>query len=306
MRRPSLLTFLLLVVLSCAPEITSTGSPAQCKDLPCRMTTPINPTSPPTWPLTLTGPSDGEPATAVTVNGPFQSLIDASESARLITYGQTRRYMSVDGANNVSVGPLIAVTLKTAGVWQTYTNTVALTKALIGLANNTLYNVYVYYSAGLQIQVSLDPVDATRSFKDGDEGYVFVGYVMTDVSATTVPAQFNGTTYTYLRQTALGGGITGNLVLDQGSATSPAAVPLGCVPSYAHSASFIMKVVLFGANGNFVLVSAAGDQLLSVELLNAVKISVLQATSPLTSATVSYFGPGFTDLTSLWVSSFTI
>jgi hypothetical protein len=214
--------------------------------------------------------------------------------------------MTVDGANNISVGPLIAVTLKTGGVWQTYTNTVALTKALIGLANNTLYNVYVYYSAGLQIQVSLDPVDATRAFKDGDEGYVFVGYVMTDVAGTTVPAQFNGTTYTYLRQTTLGGGITGNLVLDQGSATSPTAVPLGCVPSYAQSASFIMKAVLFGANGNFVLVSAAGDQLLSIELLNATKITVVQASSPLTSASVSYFGPGAFDLTSLWVTSFTI
>lgn len=297
---------LLLAVLSCSPEITPTVSPAFCKDLPCRMTTPINPTSPPTWPLTLTGPNDGEPATAVTVNGPFQSLIDASESARLITYGQTRRYMSVDSANNLSVGPLIAVTLKTGGVWQTYSSTVPITKALVGLVNNTLYNVFVYYSGGLQIQVSLDPVDVTRSFKDGDEGYVFVGYVLTDLVGATVPAKFDGKTYTYLAMGGLGSGVNGNVVLDQG--TTSAFVTLNCVPSYAQAANFLFKsVLLTGTDGYFVLTSPAGNQMLVVGLTSTIAISVLQASSPLQTNSVSYSTPNIaTGSASIWVLSFSI
>lgn len=307
MKRPSLLT-LLLVILSCSPEITPTVSPASCKDLPCRMTTPINPTSPPTWPLTLTGPSDGEPATAVTVNGPFQSLIDASESARLVTYGQARRYMVVDGAGALTVGPLVAVTLKTGGTWQTYTSTVPLNKALAGLVANTLYNVYVYYSGGLQVQVSTDPVDDFRLYKDGDEGYIFVGYVMTDVSAVTVPAKFNGNTYTYLTATTnVGLGVNGNLVLDQGSAVVSTTVPLGCVPSYAQAATLSLQATLVGANGRFVLVSQAGNTILNIELINALNTETSPAYAPFVSAAqVNYLVPGAFDNAVLWVTSFTI
>lgn len=300
---------LLLAVISCSPEITSIGSPAQCKDLPCRMTIPINPTSPPTWPLTLTGPNDGEPATASTVNGPFQSLIDASESARLITYGQTRRYMSVDNASNLSVGPLIAVTLKTGGVWQTYANSVPLTKALSGLTSNVLYNVYVYYSAGLQIQVSTDVVDDTRSYKSGDEGYVFVGYVLVDSFGNTVPATFNGTTYTYYSLSVSGGGADGNLVLDNGSSTALTPVPLNCVPAYALSATLTTTAQLAGASEYTLIASTAGKnlQILQTWAAGATSIQLATTQAPFQgTARVDYVVASGTDVLTIWVTSFTI
>jgi len=272
------------------------------------MTTPINPASPPTWPLTLTGPSDGEAATSSTVNGPFQSLIDASESARLITYGQTRRYMSVDNAGNLSVGPLVAVTLKTGGVWQTYTNAVPLTKALAGLAADTLYNVYVYYSAGLQLQVSTDPVDDYRLYKDGDEGYAFVGYVLTDNLSSTVPASFNGTTYTYFSQNAFGGGTEGNLVLDVGVATAATSVPLTtCVPLYAQSASLIALSQLNGASGYFYILSDAGKSIAQFYLLGSGTEEYTPALAPINgNPRVYYYVPNVGDRMYIWVTSFTI
>jgi hypothetical protein len=267
------------------------------------MTTPINPASPPTWPLTLTGPSDGEAATSSTVNGPFQSLIDASESARLITYGQTRRYMSVDNAGNLSVGPLVAVTLKVGGVWQTYTNAVPLTKALAGLVVNTLYNVYVYYSAGLQLQVSLDPVDDYRLYKDGDEGYAFVGYVMTNFAANTCPARFNGTTYTYALSQGTGFGLNGNLVLDQGGATATTAVLLTqCVPIYAQSATLQARSVRVGLTGSFLVLSEAGDPVAEADTSSAFPVLAPITTSP----SVAYFVTSLGDTLTLWVTSFTI
>lgn len=266
------------------------------------MTTPINPASPPTWPLTLTGPSDGEAATSSTVNGPFQSLIDASESARLINYGQTRRYMSVDNAGNLSVGPLVAVTLKVGGVWQTYTNSVPLTKALAGLVVNTLYNVYVYYSAGLQLQVSLDPVDDYRLYKDGDEGYAFVGYVMTNFAANTVPARFNGTTYTYTVSSSTGFGVNGNTVLDQGNSIGVVAVLLPCMPSYAQELVLQARAVRVGALGSFTILSEVGDVLSEVGPTTSFSLEVPVYATP----QVSYAVPAGTDTLTLWVSSFTI
>lgn len=272
------------------------------------MTTPINPTTPPTWPLTLTGPSDGEIATAVTVNGPFQSLIDASESARLITYGQTRRYMTLDNAGNLSVGPLIAVTLKTGGVWQTYSSTVPLTKALSGLASNVLYNVYVYYSGGLQIQVSVDVVDDTRSYKDGDEGYVFVGYVLVDSFGNTVPATFNGTTYNYYSLSVSGGGADGNLVLDNGSSTVLTAVPLNCVPAYALSATLTSTAQLTGAS-EYTVLATAGKNLQILQTWAAGATSIQLATTMASfqgTASLDYVVLSGTDVLTVWVTSFTI
>lgn len=305
------LLVLLLAVISCSPEIASIGSPAQCKDLPCGMTTPINPTTPPTWPLTLTGPSDGEVATSSTVNGPFLSLINASESARLITYGQTRRYMTLDNAGNLSVGPLIAVTLKTGGVWQTYSSSVPITKALSGLTANILYNVYVYYSAGLQIQVGLDPVDSTRSYKDGDEGYVFVGYVLVDSFGNTVPATFNGTTYTYYSLSVSGGGVDGNLVLDGGSATGvTVSVPLTpCVPPYALSATLYAVGQLAGVGSSFVVGSDAGKNILAMQIAGLVGPSqlALSALAPFqNNPRVEYTVGTGADVLYLYVTSFTI
>jgi len=273
------------------------------------MTTPINPTTPPTWPLTLTGPSDGEIATSLTVNGPFQSLINASESARLITYGQTRRYMTLDDAGNLSVGPLIAVTLKTGGVWQTYSSTVPLTKALSGLTANVLYNVYVYYSGGLQIQVSTDVVDDTRSYKDGDEGYVFVGYVLQDSFGNTVPATFDGKTYTYYSLSVSGGGVEGNLVLDNGSSTVVTPVPLNCVPSYALSATLSATAQLTAATSYTLIASTAGKNLQTLQtwaagntnIANAPVLAPFQGT-----ARVDYFVATGADVLLIWVTSFTI
>lgn len=300
---------LLLLALSCSPEI-ATISPAPCKDLPCGMTTPLNPTTPPTWPLTLTGPSDGEVATSATVNGPFLSLINASESARLITYGQTRRYMTLDNAGNLSVGPLIAVTLKTAGVWQTYTSAVPITKTLSGLASNVLYNVYVYYSAGLQIQVSTDVVDNTRSYKDGDEGYIFVGYVLVDSFGNTVPATFNGTTYTYYSLSVSGGGVDGNLVLDSGNATTLTPVPLNCVPSYALSATLTTTAQLaIGTLDYTIIASTAGKnlQVLQTWAAGANSIQNAMTMAPFQGiARVDYAVATAADTLLIWVTSFTI
>ena len=273
------------------------------------MTTPINPASPPTWPLTLTGPSDGEPAIASTVNGPFQSLINASESARLLTYGQTRRRMSIDGAGNLSVGPFVAVTLKTGGVWQTYTNSVPLTKALAGLAADTLYNVYVYYSAGLQLQVSTDPVDDYRLYKDGDEGYAFVGYVLTDNSAVTVPASFNGTTYTYFSLNGTGAGLEANLVLDFGGATALTSVSMSaCVPLYAQSATLFVTTQLNGASGRFEVQSDAGKAIQEYRVTNGpVTGPSLPALAPINgNPRVYYQVPNLGDYMFIWVTSFNI
>ena len=269
------------------------------------MTTPINPASPPTWPLTLTGPSDGETATSSTVNGPFQSLIDASESARLINYGQTRRYMNIDGAGNLSVGPLVAVTLKTGGDWQTYTNSVPLTKALAGLAADTLYNVYVYYSAGLQLQVSTDPVDDYRLYKDGDEGYAFVGYVLTDNTAVTVAASCNGTTYTYFALNGIGG----NSVLGFGGATAITSVPLtSCVPLYAQSASIFAATQLNSASGRFEIQSDAGETIQDYLVTGGpVTGSSLPALAPFNgNPRVYYQVSNLGDFMNMWVTSFTI
>jgi len=273
------------------------------------MTTPINPASPPVWPLTLTGPSDGEAATSSTVNGPFQSLIDASESARLITYGQTRRYMTIDGAGNLSVGPLVAITLKTGGVWQTYTSAVPITKALAGLAADTFYNVYVYYSAGLQLQVSTDPVDDYRLYKDGDEGYAFVGYVLTDNTGVTVAASFNGTTYTYFSLNGTGAGLEANLVLDFGGATAMTSVSLTqCVPLYAQSATLFAATQLNGASGRFEIQSDAGKAIQEYLITGGpVTGSSLPALAPINgNPRVYYQVPNMGDYMFIWVTSFTI
>ncbi len=102
----------------------------------------------------------------------------------------------------------------------------------------------------LALQVSTDPVDDAFFYKDADQQYGFIGFIVTDNSGNVCPMRGNNGSFTYLSLTSAGSG--GNNVLTAGNSTSVASVfLLNCVPAGAREANIQIETSISGATGSF-------------------------------------------------------
>lgn len=271
------------------------------------MTTALNPSSPPTFEPAQTGPSDGEPAVASTVNVPMLGLVNCCEAARLASYGNWRRRFTINASGDCTVRPMGAVLLKSGGSWYEIESQTDLTETFAGLVASTIYNVYVYDTGGgtLGLQASVDAPDAGLFYKTADEQYGWIGVFCTDSAGTVQPMTASDGSYSYLSQSAVSGG---NLVLSAGNATVNTNVSLAaCVPSYARSALIQYQTNTAGATGLFEYLSSV-SKYLAFDYVSGGPIggpygqftAPLDGSSPLFKYKVNAAG----DSTSCWVVGF--
>lgn len=175
----------LSVLVGCVPSQTTgydtTGKPS------IGMTTPLTPSTTPTFPASITVPNNGDPLDAsqlqTDVEVPLQNGVEA---ARLLTYGGGVRWRVKCSSNTVlNVYPLGGVVATVAGVWTTKALTTTSTinpSALAGaLAADTRYYVYVSIVAGvITFSVSTTAPDAGLFYKTGDTSAMFVSTFITD------------------------------------------------------------------------------------------------------------------------------
>lgn len=170
------------------------------------MPTVINPASPATMPTTYSGPADGDPATAASVNNVFQPVANGLEVARLALQGQRamgRSYYCVNG-DTVGVRALGVLYVTSGGVWRALpsaVNTSFSASAKFGgaLGPNARYYVYAGVVAGvLDFLVSADAPDPSLTFRNGSTEWAFVGTLYTDENNNVVPFRCGNGFYRYL------------------------------------------------------------------------------------------------------------
>lgn len=147
----------------------------------------------PTLTTSITIPSDGDSATANSVNVSSKALFDM-QAYLLQTYGQAQQSTSPikirKSGSALRISPIPLVLMTEAGTWKSYfksTDTdVGSTKVEGGggLTNNTWYYLYAFSNAGsLDFQYSLTSPDSYNLFKnDGTFAFKYLTAVRTDNS----------------------------------------------------------------------------------------------------------------------------
>lgn len=157
--------------------------------MPTNLVPPAIPTFSPASGM-VTGPADGDPLVAASVNGAFQPLADRSLQCFEGIKGSRASYGQVvcdDGATLYWSGFQAArTTTRAYGSVQIATTIGAL--GLGALAANTLYYIYAQAAPPVWNLVgNTTAPDPTRRYMNGNEDLVFVSYFATDSGATVVP-----------------------------------------------------------------------------------------------------------------------
>lgn len=268
------LIFAILALFSCeGPRI---------EPLPSSMPTAITPVTPPPIVLGLTGPADGDLATAATVNGPFQDLQNDVEAFRLLTYGGGFKVSLVATSDTVmTIQPLGAIVVQTGGIWKAIEHSVATTIDPLALAGgafaaSTRYYVYASIVAGvLTFSVSTTAPDAGRRYKTGDVQYQFITTFCTTAFSVLIPYSQVDSTYLYA------GAIDG--LLTAGNATVSTNVPLNyLIPSGARIAKVVADTNITAAGRVARLIAPTIGGTVATIIDNGVTANQTQADLPLT------------------------
>lgn len=154
------------------------------------MPTNIVPAAIPSIVTTLPAPNDGEIANSASLTQFVTPLVDDTEAFRQLTYGGgMRRKVLVASNTSMTVYPLGAVVLQTAGVWKSYPHTVssALNPTTLAggvLGASTRYWVYAYDNAGsLAFTASATAPDAGLRYMTGDTSYWYVSTFITSAGS---------------------------------------------------------------------------------------------------------------------------
>lgn len=282
MRRLIFALSLLLVTLSC-------DDPAGPR-IPSGMPTTITAASPSPIVSSLTGPADGELATAATVNVPFQDLQNDAEAFRALTYGGGF-HVSVTATSNtvMTIAPLGAVVVKVAGVWNVLPHTLASTIDPLALAGgafaaSTRYYVYAAIVAGvITFSVSTTAPDAGHRYKTGDEQYQFITTFVTSSTNNLTRYIQNGQKYLY---TAPTDALT---LLTAGNAVVSTAVPFTVgVPSGSSFVTLRVDFVAGIANDFVGIFGVSGQTRASFTSPGPGSITILQVEIPWDVAGFNY------------------
>lgn len=225
-----------ILTLILSALLTTSGACSPVPDPTLRgMPTLLVPAAPPRFPSQLTTPADGDPATAASVNGAFQALIDGEDAARLASVGRRLRSFSVDGTT-VTVLPVGGFSTTIAGSWHAGRHNVATAvnaaTALGGpLAATTRYHLYAYISGGtVSFVVATDAPDAGLLFRASSTDFLWVATFITDTNGLIVPqTQVDGRVRYLARKAGDGLGLI-SVTVNAGASSIPPSVAW---PSFA-------------------------------------------------------------------------
>ena len=152
--------------------------------VPSCMPTTLSPASPPTFPATLSGPSDTAACNAASVNTPFTDALSGIEAARLMLYNglSKKPYLRcLDGETVVMAGvPAMAVTV--SGVW-TVKGPIAAQSFVVAdlegggaFVDDTFYYMYLKLVAGTVTRViSTTAPDVYNAYRASNTDQAYVG-----------------------------------------------------------------------------------------------------------------------------------
>lgn len=220
--------------------------------MPTNLVPPAIPTFSPSSGM-VTGPADGDPLVAASVNGAFQPLADRSLQCFEGIKGTRASYGQVvcdDGATLYWSGFQAArTTTRAYGSVQIATTIGAL--GLGALAANTLYYIYAQAAPPVWNLVgNTTAPDPTRRYMNGNEDLVFVSYFATDSGANVIPWTQWDTYYSFNEQ---------QIVLTAGSSAAFVAIPLGgLIPSFVELVTMNVRIVS-NDNANLKTVDLSKD-----------------------------------------------
>lgn len=184
----------------------------------------------------ITGPTDGDPLLAASVNNAFIPLADRSVTAWAGIRGTRAAYHQFvcdDGANYYWAGMAAArSTTRAFGEVQIGDTIVSLG---LTLAANSLYYIYARDVAGVwDIVGSTTAPDPYRRYMNGNEDYIFLSYFATDSGANPIPWSQWDTYYSFNEQQP---------VLVGGSSAAFLAIPLPQVPPWVELVTMNVRIV---------------------------------------------------------------
>lgn len=176
------------------------------------------------FPASLSVPLNGENLDASQEQQIDQNLLDGTAAARLALYGSVgnRRVSCADGATITVHAPGSVVLKNGAGAWrveQRLTDFGAYTPGAI--VASTGYYLYLQDdgAGALEVIHSTNAPDAALAYENGAQVRAFVGYFSTDAANNILTFETIGLSTVISSRPTLGGGVSGNLMLDQGAAT---------------------------------------------------------------------------------------
>ena len=189
----------------------------------------LTPSANPRYPSSLIAPLNGENLDASQEQVLDQALLDGTAAARIAAYGSvgSRRASCSDNATIVVRAPGSVVLKDGSGAWrveQRLTDFPAYTPAAI-IASTGYYLYLQDDGAGaLEVIHSTNAPDAALAYENGAQLRAFIGYFSTDAANNILNFETTGYSTTIQERPALGGGVSGNLMLDQGAAIVNTAV----------------------------------------------------------------------------------
>ncbi len=181
------------------------------------------------FPPDLSVPQNGDALNASQVSLAFQNLLDGTAAARLALFGSVghRGASCSDNATIIVRAPGSVVVRDANGFWrveQRLTDFGAYTPA--GIIASTGYWLYLQDdgAGALEVIHSTNAPDAAFAYELGAQVRAFIGYFSTDAANNILNFESSGLTTVIQSRPSLGGGVTGNLMLDQGAATVNTAV----------------------------------------------------------------------------------
>lgn len=192
------------------------------------MAIPVNPSTTPTFPATISPPQNGDNLDAQQLQDDVEvPLQNGVEAARLLTYGGgfDRRVKCTSNTNLVIQPYTVIATV--GGIWTAVqvstTATLNPTVLSAGLTANTRYHVYVYLTLGVPTySVVTDAPTADYKYKNGDTSRMWLSTFYVDNASNIVTYSQTNQDFFYYSRTPIMGGAVGNLIYDY-------AVPFGGV-----------------------------------------------------------------------------
>ena len=285
-----------------------------------RMALAQSPSATPTYPATIAPPYDGDPLSATQLRtDDLTPLQNGVEAARLQLYGGGFKRLVACASNTVmTIQPMGAVVAKVGAEWQVVPHTTASTinpKTLAGgsFVASTRYYVYASLVANaVTWSVSTTGPDASRRYKTGDEQYLFVSTFYTDSTPDLLFYNQVDSEYVYESRAAVGSGVHGNLLLDQGALEAPTAVALtNAVPTASKSVLLQGYFATSAAANALQAGRIKGNSGTDYDCVTLVGRSTVPGSgqlriAPLSSRNVYYnVQTNATDTMSIWVAGFT-
>lgn len=167
----------------------------------------------------ITIPADGDNASAASVNTSTTAIRDMqlylAQSIGSIM-GSTcpiRIASSIANTKDIIIEPIPFLAVTEAGAWRVISKNSQSTineanlESGMTYANNTLYSIYAYSTAGvMNFQISAQPTDAYNLYKIGDTSRKYLGAFKTDGMGNVLAFNKYGSSYNYANAISLGGG----------------------------------------------------------------------------------------------------